>query len=86
MSEPLSEAKILEKIIELLMNQFGLPNTVSESITAESTFVDLCLDELDKIELVMGLEEEFDIEIPDEDAEQWETVGDALKCLQRIMV
>lgn len=85
MSESLSQAEILKRMIELLMNQFGLPNTMSGSITTESKLDDLGLDDLDKVEFIMGLEEEFGIEIPDEDAEKWVTVGDGLKCLQRIM-
>ncbi len=51
-----------------------------DEVTDNASFVDdLGADSLDVVELVMGLEEEFDIEIPDEDAEKIATVGDAVK-------
>ncbi len=50
-----------------------------DEVTPSASFVDdLGADSLDVVELVMGLEEEFDIEIPDEDAEKMATVGDAI--------
>ena len=50
-----------------------------EEVTPTASFVDdLGADSLDVVELVMGLEEEFDVEIPDEDAEKIATVGDAI--------
>jgi len=50
-----------------------------EEVTPTASFVDdLGADSLDVVELVMGLEEEFDVEIPDEDAEKITTVGDAI--------
>ncbi|MBP6962797.1 MAG: acyl carrier protein [Armatimonadetes bacterium] len=50
-----------------------------EEVTSDASFVDdLGADSLDVVELVMGLEEEFDIEIPDEDAEKITTVADAV--------
>lgn len=53
-----------------------------EKVTLEATFEDLGADSLDTVELVMALEEEFDQEIPDEDAEKIRTVGDAVKYIQ----
>ena len=51
-----------------------------DEVTMAASFVDdLGADSLDVVELVMGLEEEFDVEIPDEDAEKIATVGDAIK-------
>ena len=51
----------------------------AEEVTLEASFVDdLGADSLDVVELIMGLETEFDIEIPDEDAEKISTVGDAV--------
>lgn len=51
-----------------------------DEVTATASFVDdLGADSLDVVELVMGLEEEFDVEIPDEDAEKISTVDDAVK-------
>jgi len=55
-----------------------------EEITEESTFVeDLGADSLDRVELIMEFEEEFGIEIPDEDAEKISTVGEAIAYLER---
>lgn len=54
-----------------------------EEVTSSASFVDdLGADSLDVVELVMGLEEEFDIEIPDEDAEKIATVEDAVKYIE----
>jgi acyl carrier protein len=53
-----------------------------DKITPQSSFVDdLGADSLDQVELIMALEDEFDIEIPDEDAEKMKTVKDALEYL-----
>jgi acyl carrier protein len=54
-----------------------------ESIKKESTFTDLGADSLDSVELIMGFEEEFGIEIPDEEAEQIKTVGDAVDFIEK---
>jgi len=75
MSEP-TEARVREIII----NELGVE---PEKVTDEASFVeDLGADSLDTVELVMAFEEEFGIDIPDEDAEQMRTVGDAIKYLQ----
>ncbi len=68
------------KMKELIVQQLG----VSESeVVPEAKFVDdLGADSLDLVELVMALEDEYGIEIPDEDAEKIVTVGDALKYIQ----
>jgi acyl carrier protein len=65
------------KLKELIVQQLG----VSESeVVPEAKFIDdLGADSLDLVELVMALEDEYGIEIPDEDAEKIVTVGDALK-------
>ncbi len=74
MSEP-TEARVREIII----NELGVE---AEKVTDEASFVDdLGADSLDTVELVMAFEEEFGIDIPDEDAEQMRTVGDAIKYL-----
>ncbi len=63
------------KVIEIIAEQLGVD--VSE-VTPEASFVDdLGADSLDTVELVMALEEEFEVDIPDEDAEKIATVGDA---------
>jgi acyl carrier protein len=68
------------KVKELIVQQLG----VSESeVVPEAKFIDdLGADSLDLVELVMALEDEYGIEIPDEDAEKIVTVGDALKYIK----
>jgi acyl carrier protein len=67
---------ILEKIKEIVAEQLGVDE---DEVVAEASFIDdLGADSLDIVELIMALEEEFDMEIPDEDAEKIVTVGDAV--------
>jgi acyl carrier protein len=69
-----------ERVREIIMEQLGVG---ADQVTADARFIDdLGADSLDTVELVMALEEEFNIEIPDEDAEKIATVGDAVKYLQ----
>lgn len=69
-----------EKVKSIIVEQLGVKN---DDITPESSFInDLGADSLDTVELVMALEEEFGIEIPDEDAEKIGTVGDAIKYIE----
>lgn len=73
-------ASVMERVVEIISAQMGVGK---EQITAETSFVnDLGADSLDTVELVMELEEEFDITIPDEDAEQIQTVGQAVKYIE----
>ena len=66
----------LEKVKGIIVEQLGVADT---SVTMEASFIDdLGADSLDIVELVMALEEEFDIEIPDADAEKVVTVGDVV--------
>ena len=66
-----------ERVRDIIAEQLGVKK---EEIKAESSFVDdLGADSLDTVEIVMALEEEFGIEIPDEDAEKMSTVGEAIK-------
>lgn len=66
-----------DKIRQIIADQLGVKK---EEVTDGAKFVDdLGADSLDTVELVMALEEEFGIEIPDEDAEKLATVGDALR-------
>ena len=68
---------ILKKIKNIISEQLGVDQ---EEITMESSFMDdLGADSLDIVELVMALETEFDLEIPDEDAEKISTVGDVVE-------
>ncbi|HPU36166.1 MAG TPA: acyl carrier protein, partial [Bacillota bacterium] len=71
---------IIDKVKSIIVEQLGVDE---EDIKMESSFVDdLGADSLDIVELVMALEEEFDLEIPDEDAEKIRTVGEAVKYIQ----
>lgn len=64
------------KLKEIVMDRL---NAEEDQIKPEASFVeDLGADSLDIVELIMGIEEEFDIEIPDEDAEKLTTVGEAM--------
>jgi acyl carrier protein len=68
------------KVKEIIVNELGVE---PEKVTDEASFVeDLGADSLDTVELVMAFEEAFDIEIPDEDAEKLQTVGDAMRYLK----
>lgn len=70
-----------ERVKQIIMDQLGVS---AEQVTSSASFIDdLGADSLDTVELVMALEEEFDIEIPDEDAEKLRTVQDALDYLKK---
>ncbi|MBN1914027.1 MAG: acyl carrier protein [Candidatus Omnitrophica bacterium] len=71
---------IQDKVKSIIAEQLGVK---AEEVTPEASFIDdLGADSLDTVELVMALEEEFGIEIPDEDAEKITTVGDAVKYIE----
>ena len=67
---------VADRVNKIIVDQLGVEE---ETVTPEASFVDdLGADSLDTVELVMALEEEFGIEIPDEDAEGIQTVTDAV--------
>jgi acyl carrier protein len=69
------------KVKEIIVENLGVD---AEKVTRDASFVeDLGADSLDTVELVMAFEEEFDIEIPDEDAEKLTTVGEAITYLEK---
>ena len=69
-----------EKVKQIIASQLGVE---IEEVTPDASFVDdLGADSLDTVELVMALEEEFGIEIPDEDAENISTVNDAISYIE----
>ena len=69
-----------ERVQNIVCEQLG---TSRDKITAETSFInDLGADSLDTVELVMEFEDEFEISIPDEDAEKIQTVGDAVSYIQ----
>ena len=71
---------VSEKVKSIIVEQLGVE---ADEVTAEASFTeDLGADSLDIVELVMALEEEFGIDIPDEDADKLKTVGDAMNYLK----
>ena len=69
-----------DRVTEIIMEQLGVSR---EEIKPEASFIDdLGADSLDIVELVMAMEEEFDIEIPDEEAEKIQTIADATNYLK----
>ena len=76
----MSSEEIFEKIKNIIVEQLQVSDT---SVTEESSFIDdLGADSLDLVELIMALEEEFGIEIPDADAEKVVTVGDVVNYIK----
>ena len=71
---------VADKVKSIIVEQLGVDE---EEVTPDASFVDdLGADSLDTVELVMAFEEEFDLEIPDEDAEKITTVGDAISYIK----
>ena len=71
---------VAEKVKEIIAEQLGVKK---EEVTNDAKFIDdLGADSLDTVELVMALEEEFGVEIPDEDAEKMVNVGEAVKYIE----
>ena len=69
-----------ERVKNVIVDQLSVD---ADEVTLEASFVDdLGAESLDVVELIMGLETEFDIEIPDEDAEKISTVGDAVEYIK----
>ncbi len=74
-------AAVADKVKEIIAKQLGVK---VEEVTPQATFIDdLGADSLDTVEIVMALEEEFKIEIPDEDAEKMTNVGEAIKYIEQ---
>ena len=72
----MSSEEVFEKVKAIIVEQLGVTEA---TVTMEASFIDdLGADSLDIVELIMALEEEFDIEIPDADAEKVVTVGDVV--------
>jgi acyl carrier protein len=68
-----------DKVINIIVEELGVER---EKVVNDASFMeDLGADSLDTVELVMAFEKEFDVDIPDEEAEKLRTVGDALKYL-----
>ncbi len=72
----MNQEEIFEKVKKIIVEQLGVADT---AVTMEASFIDdLGADSLDIVELIMALEEEFDMEIPDEDAEKIVSVSDVV--------
>ena len=78
--QPMSSEEVYDKVKEIIVEQLGVAET---AITPEASFIDdLGADSLDIVELIMALEEEFDLEIPDADAEKVVTVNDVVEYIK----
>jgi len=76
----MSEQEIFEKVKEIVVNQLGVSE---EQVTLEANFIDdLSADSLDIVEIVMGIEETFGIEVADDAAEKIVTVGDVVSYIK----
>lgn len=76
------EKSIQQKITDIIVEQLGVN---ADQVTPEAKFIeDLGADSLDTVELVMALEEEFGQEIPDEEAEKLQSVGDVIKYIEEL--
>jgi acyl carrier protein len=76
----MSEKSIEEKVRDIIVEQLSVN---AEQVTQEAKFIeDLGADSLDVVELVMAFEEQFSVEVPDEDAEKLQTVGDVVKYIE----
>src|SRR5438046_9968982 len=76
----MSDKPIEEKVRDIIVEQLGVN---PEQVTPTASFIeDLGADTLDIVELVMAFEEEFSVEVPDEDAEKLQTVGDVIKYIE----
>lgn len=79
----MADVNIQEKVIEIVSEQMGVDKA---EVTPETSFInDLNADSLDTVELVMEFEDEFDMSIPDEEAEKIQTVGAAIDYITQIM-
>ena len=76
----MAEKSIEEKVKDIIVEQLGVN---PEQVTPQAKFIeDLGADSLDTVELVMAFEEEFNVEVPDEEAEKLQTVGDVVKYIE----
>lgn len=76
----MAEKSIEEKVKDIIVEQLGVN---PEQVTPQAKFIeDLGADSLDTVELVMAFEEEFNVEVPDEEAEKLHTVGDVVKYIE----
>ena len=78
----MSDNSIEEKVRSIIVDQLGVE---SDKVTADAKFIeDLGADSLDPVELVMAFEENFDIEVPDEEAEKLQSVADVVAYIEKV--
>ena len=78
----MSDNSIEEKVRSIIVHQLGVE---SDKVTADAKFIeDLGADSLDTVELVMAFEENFDIEVPDEEAEKLQSVADVVAYIEKV--
>lgn len=76
----MSDKSIEDRVKDIIVDQLGVN---AEQVNPEAKFIeDLGADSLDTVELVMAFEEEFEIEVPDEEAEKLQSVGDVIKYVE----
>ncbi|NLB22152.1 MAG: acyl carrier protein [Clostridium sp.] len=73
---------VLDKIREIISDKLGIKE---DEITMESTFEDLGADSLDIVEFIMAIEDEYDIQVADEEVEKVETVGDVVEYIETLV-
>ena len=72
---------VFERIKEMICDQFDIPE---EEITMDSTMEDLDIDSIDAVDLDMSIEDEFDIDIPDNELEGFKSVGDVVRFVESV--
>lgn len=78
----MSDNSIEEKVRSIIVDQLGVE---SDKVTADAKFIeDLGADSLDTVELVMAFEENFDIEVPDEEAEKLQSMADVVAYIEKV--
>ena len=78
----MAEKTIEQRVKDIIVEQLSVP---ADQVTPDAKFIeDLSADSLDTVELVMALEEEFGNEIPDEEAEKLQSVGDVIKYIEEL--
>jgi acyl carrier protein len=76
----MAEKTVEQKVRDIIVDQLGVN---ADQVTNEAKFIeDLGADSLDTVELIMALEEEFGIEVPDDEAEKLQSVGDVIKYIE----
>ncbi|MCT4585054.1 MAG: acyl carrier protein [Peptostreptococcaceae bacterium] len=72
---------MFEKVRDIIVDQLGLDN--GDEVTPTTSLInDLEADSLDAVEIMMAVEDEFDIEVPDEEAEKFQNIGDIVKFIE----